>query len=869
MAFVRFAPLTILLLALFAHLLLWVAPSLVVQTAAALLLTGLLPGWLLVQWLVGRSAAPPTPGEALLYSIGAGYALITVLLLLLSYLPGPLSPWMLYVTFDGLLASLLWLEWRSQPIHQRGLPITPLPDLLPATWPAQPARSWGWIAAGLVSLLLVGGFFRFGGLGYADFHSDEARAVLRAAAVIQGHDEVLFLHKKGPSEILLPTLLFGLTDRLNEATARWPFALASLTALVTVWLLGWRLVGALAGWCAAFLLAFDGYLIAFAHFVQYQSIVLLSSLLAVLIAHRLWRAPQAVTRYLLLAALLLASGLLAHYDAAMTVVPLLIFLFALFWQRRVDWLHLVRGLAAGVLLVGGVVAAFYLPYILHPRFQATYAYLVDERLVAGRRFPYNNLPDIIQRSLVYDSALYLALLTGLTILALFVAYGRGLASKVGWLLGGVASSLLLITLWRTGWLHLGGVDLAVLPFTLALAAIWFTPHLGFEERMLWLWFGLLCLVALFFTAFARTHIYIFFAPWAILAGRVAAYGWRQLKQHAGRGMAITLGLLLALGATLLLGEHAYAYYLYHQEELILINRPAIWQGAQEADEVDSLYGFPFNNGWRVVGALYAQGVLQGDYETNQRYAWIPAWYTRGQPRCASTATWYFAVETIEPWALGRQQAEGLAEQQGFQKWGEILSSHPSRPVTKMSIYQRTPNNEAVQSVRYFTVQDSDLTFDHLADATLPLDYPVTEEKLAQPLQINFDNQLWLQGYQLKQPTPLKPGGRFRLKLYWQAQQRIGKSYKVSTQAYYGNGNMVAHKDSFPVCDREPTNSWAPGVVITDIHDLTVAADAPPGLYPLYTSLYLEETFARLPVRDATGAELGQQVQVGELRVEAP
>lgn len=85
----------------------------------------------------------------------------------------------------------------------------------------------------------------------------------------------------------LPTVIYSLTGRLNEQIARLPFALANLTALLALFLLGWRLIGALAGWTAAMLLALDGYLIAFARIVQYQSIVFLMSVLVVLLLHRL------------------------------------------------------------------------------------------------------------------------------------------------------------------------------------------------------------------------------------------------------------------------------------------------------------------------------------------------------------------------------------------------------------------------------------------------------------------------------------------------------------------------------------------------------------------------------------------------------
>ncbi len=63
---------------------------------------------------------------------------------------------------------------------------------------------------------------RFTDLAYTEFQGDEARAVLRAAETIQGYHDALLSHKKGPVEILLPTDIYLLAGRLNEAAARLP-----------------------------------------------------------------------------------------------------------------------------------------------------------------------------------------------------------------------------------------------------------------------------------------------------------------------------------------------------------------------------------------------------------------------------------------------------------------------------------------------------------------------------------------------------------------------------------------------------------------------------------------------------------------------
>ncbi len=249
-----------------AHLLIFLPLHMVVQAAALLVLAGLLPGLLLVEAMVGRSDAPPALGERVLYSVASGYGVMVLVMLGLSYLPGGLSGWQTIAAFDLLLVALLGIVWlrakNPAPVAAR-------------EWAGMDGR---WLVAGALVLLLLGGTLRFTNLGYTDFQGDEARAALRAAAVIQGYDDVLMLHKKGPTEILLPTAIYSATGVLNEATARLPFTIAGVVALFAVWLLGWRIFSPLAGWLAALFVALDGYFIGFARIVQYQSVVLLMSI---------------------------------------------------------------------------------------------------------------------------------------------------------------------------------------------------------------------------------------------------------------------------------------------------------------------------------------------------------------------------------------------------------------------------------------------------------------------------------------------------------------------------------------------------------------------------------------------------------------
>lgn len=840
-----------------------------VQAIGILLLAGFIPGLLWVDWLVGRSSTPPTLVEYLLYAIGIGYSNLVVLMLAVHYLPGPVATWQTLLVFDGVTVLLWLLLWRQADKAREWV----TEDVaLAASTAVGNQLQWGrsWLVAGGLALLLLGGFFRVSNLGYSEFQGDEARAALRAAAVIQGYDDVLFIHKKGPTEILLPAVIYSLTGHLSETTARLPFALANLAALFAIWLLGWRLVGPLAGWVAAFLLAFDGYFIGFSHIVQYQSIVILVSALAVLIAYRLVRRPAAVARYLLLAAILLATGLLSHYEAAQAVAPVGFLLLALLWQQPRQWLRLLLA-AVPALVVGGLLlAAFYVPFVLHPNFQATYTYLVDRRV--GGAFPYNNLADFFLRSTVYNSSYYVLLMIGLAVIALLWAYRRALPRPLSYGMSG----LVLLTLggaffWRADGLTVSGTDFMVVPFAVAILLVWVLPRLSVEERMLWLWFGAPLLVGFFLTEKPRTHIYIFFTAWALLVGMVIAQGWRGLVQRTGATVAVGAGLATATAATLVFGGYAYWYFVHAQVEVLHTwqnNRPAgYWTPYSEPDN-KAIFGFPLANGWKVVGALYAEGVMQGDYETNEKEAWVPAWYTRGERRCQRTAQWFFQIDNLEPFDEGDRLYMEHILRQGFEKWGKVVINGDDR----MIIYQRTgvhhefPTQLPNEGLPVYPVADYTARFDQLARPQFPLTYPEVNQPIGNPRHVNLGNQIWLEGYDIDYPKPLRPHDTLHLTLYWRAQQVLTSSYKVFNQSYYGNGTMVAQQDGYPVCETRETWRWDPGELITDKYEIPVKADAPDGLYPFYTGMYLEETLARLPVLDATGNVIDNQIHLTDIRV---
>ena len=349
-----------------------------------------------------------------------------------------------------------------------------------------------------------------------------------AAETIQGYHDALLSHKKGPVEILLPTDIYLLAGRLNEAAARLPFALINLAGLFAIFLLGWRLYHPVAGWAAAMLLALDGYFIGFARIVQYQSVVFLMVALVALILYRLVRRPQDLARYLTLAAIFLATGLLAHYEAALVALPGAYLLYAL-WRRHpaISLVRLGRALIAPILAGGALLAVFYVPFVLNPSC-ITYAYITVNRI--GSTFPYNNLDDVFERTTLYSSVYYVALLVICAVLSLAAIYRRNLPRIWGWVAAALLIAGVLITLWQPAWIVIRGHDHTWAFYAAALVIAWFLPDFPLEQRLAWLWFGSGAVFMLFFTLTPNTHLRLLH-PVGPRRGEALGRSWLWLRRR--------------------------------------------------------------------------------------------------------------------------------------------------------------------------------------------------------------------------------------------------------------------------------------------------------------------------------------------------
>ncbi|MEZ4705743.1 MAG: hypothetical protein R3A44_00975 [Caldilineaceae bacterium] len=815
--------------------------------------------------------------EQITFGVAAGYGIIIWGMLLLSYLPGPMPFWLPLATFDLIFLWLLFMHYR-QTMHLQSQAVRRI---------ARTTTSPKWLTAALLSMALVGGFMRFPNLAYAEFQGDEARVMLRAVQAIQGDPNALLGHLKAPAEILLPTLIYAVTGQIDEATARLPFALANFGALLALFLLGRRLFGPLAGWTAAMLLALDGYFIGFAHIVQYQSIVFLCVVTTVLIMARVRRlavgvnftndpAPAHLQKLLMLTAFVAATGLLAHYEAALVAIPLL-YLLLIIWGEGAPLSSLLRLLLMPLALGAAMLLSFYLPFVLNPSFDVTYSYITVNRLgvtEAANRYPFNNLTDVLNRTTLYSSSYYLALLVGLTLAALILGLRRAQSytDRATWrrTVAQIGTALLLL-----GMLHLllfGAAAPTWLLFAgLVLVGI-LTPLAPREERLIWLWFGIPLILALFFIRTPNTHVYGFFIGWALLAGWAADQLWRGAAVRLGVGRAATAGVLLAAGLIALFGYYEYSYFVRTDVELLRTwsaNRLAGYAVPYAEPTNLSIFGFPFRNGWKSVAMLYETGVLNGAFDTNATDA-VAQWYTRGRLYCPRDQRYFIWSPALEP----KEAPDRAARKAELEQTHDLLGVISVAGEPRLHIFQ---NKEAAAPPPQSWV-DAELAaqFDQTLaapgfTASGETGLATVRNHIQNPRDFTFGGPpdaapFALLGYDLSSDR-VAVGGRVMLTLYWQTRQAVAQDYVVFNQVIdLNDGHKAGQRDGEPGCNSLPTTRWQPGRVIVDRYDIPIAPDAPARPYTLLMGMYDRASGQRLPIFDASGQAIGEALPLGEIKV---
>jgi len=665
----------IIALAALSNMALWTGSPLL-RLLGGLVLFCFLPGFLLLALIL------PQPDsvdflERILLSAGASYFLSTLVVLVIHFLPGPISLLALLLGLDLLIALLLVLCFAYQ--RDLGWPAFNLPDKCSLSLDTQHATRNTLIAL----VLLLASFYRFGALGHSEYQGDEIDVTSLARAAISGQDDAFFWHKKGPAELAVATAFALFTNGFNEFDLRFPFALASTLAVLAAFLLASRMFNRRVAGLAGVLLAIEGVTLGFSRMVQYQGVVVLALTLAFYCFYRLNQVDdnRLAARYQLLGAGFFAFSLLAHYEAALMGLPLL-FLYCQRYGRRFlkdrakDWKSLAKVekcpqalvhdggtllLAIGsLLLVVIILAAYYVPFVLHPHFAQTFEGYTTIR-ISPERGPYNNLPSYFVSNVFYNSIYYVVTMTAFLIVACVDSVWRGLRPRsvaIAILLlfvAGLIGSILFPSL-----LTVGGVKYSILLFLPFFITLWLSKGMSAERRAVFLWFFSYLIFYAFIIRVPGLHYYCLSPAWAIIAAlglerRIAnpPRAEPRVPPHARDGWQIRrlpMALLaLACIATVVIyalsAFYTYVLFVRTDPEYALSyprhRIPLYWNTHQERPR--RFFGLPHKSGWKTIGYLYKAGTLQGDYRTNEKSE-ISGWYTGQEPSQAERPRYYFVAE---------------------------------------------------------------------------------------------------------------------------------------------------------------------------------------------------------------------------------
>ncbi|MDD9955532.1 MAG: hypothetical protein OXP68_04865 [Anaerolineaceae bacterium] len=124
--------------------------------------------------------------------------------------------------------------------------------------------------------------------------------------------------------------------------------------------------------------------------------------------------------------------------------------------------------------------------------------------------------------------------------------------------------------------------------------------------------------------------------------------------------------------------------------------------------------------------------------------------------------------------------------------------------------------------------------------------------------IRFGDHIRLTGYDLHSPHP-RPGDDLDLTLYWNATTTPPENYSLFLHLVGDDDpRPLAQVDGNPAVPARLTQTWdrPEETLISPRFSLPLPDDLPPGDYRVMLGLYNVETGERLPLRDASGAPLG-------------
>jgi hypothetical protein len=305
------------------------------------------------------------------------------------------------------------------------------------------------------------------------------------------------------------------------------------------------------------------------------------------------------------------------------------------------------------------------------------------------------------------------------------------------------------------------------------------------------------------------------------------------------------------------GYHSYVLFVRHTPNYLRgypTTRPAFYVSNHGARLPRvGFFGFPHRNGWKGIGALYAQGVLKGTYGSDEEPL-ITSWYARKAARCPTAADHYFVTDPVQDalplevdFTLDTPHLEGFI-------WSD------GRPALEM--YSRKP----VDGPTDYDLSALAPAFDATTQPDVGL-WALTEPLPRCRVDAELGEQARLIGFDA--PRQVAAGEALSILLYWRPRAASDRPYSVFVHVEMDGERLIAQSDGPPACGSEPTTKWQPGATVVDGHSLTLEPNTTPGEYQLLVGLYDSMTGERLPVSGRDADPGGNAVYLGQVVVTAP
>lgn len=244
---------------------------------------------------------------------------------------------------------------------------------------------------------------------------------------------------------------------------------------------------------------------------------------------------------------------------------------------------------------------------------------------------------------------------------------------------------------------------------------------------------------------------------------------------------------------------------------------------------DGLFGFPARDGWKSAERLFAQGVLQGSFDSNQEL-FTTGWYLRGQFRCQRDPDYFLLATGASPLFIPPGYQLAATVETDGRRTLEIYSRKPvASPPIVVDAAALAPAYDAAP-VPFFPLR-------RLLSGVVPQFEQTTA----------WRDGFALRGFDLDR-TVLDGDAVAFLTLYWRADTDLPDTLGPVVELRDAGGRVVAEAEQF--CGGVPAELWQQ-TYVNDTPFRIAANTLAPGRYTLHVGVRDVVTESYVPLADGS------------------